>query len=199
MARSSEKASSKLPKWLSKPTVRRMDIAAYQAYSDSHRGEFIALPVGRGFSFARCRDSIHFAFYDFHALDIRPIEEIKRHPILFTLCCNSRHLAKRIWKVIGREPLDPELAAPVMFAQNPSGTDFVEICDDGRLRPYAGEDLTKLERLLIYDNPDQVEERLRKHFAGEPDDRAYTYRVSPDLAERLYREYWAKHGEGEKG
>jgi hypothetical protein len=44
-----------------------------------------------------------------------------------------------------------------------------------------------------------VEERLRKHFAGEPDDRAYTYRVSRDLAERVYREYWAKRGGEGKG
>lgn len=174
-----------------------MDRAQYQAYSDSHRGEFIALPVGSGFAFARCRSSIDFAFHDFHAPDVRSIEEIKRHPILFTLCCNSGYLAKGLWKVIGCEPLEPALAATILYAQNPWGSDFVEICADGRLRPYAGEDLTKLERLLIWDNPDQVEERLRKHFAGERDDRADTYRVRPELGERLYREYWAKHG-GEK-
>lgn len=199
MATTPSQVTPKLSKWVSKSTIRRMDRAAYQAYSDSHRGEFIALPVGSGFGFARCRGSVDFAFYDLHAPEIRPIEEIKRHPILFTLCCNSRHLARGLWKVIGYEPLEPDLAAPVMFAQNPTGTDFVEICDDGKLRPYAGEDLTKLEQLLIYDNPDQVEERLRKHFAGEPDDRAYTYRVSRDLAERVYREYWAKRGGEGKG
>jgi len=175
-----------------------MDRAAYQAYSDSHRGEFIALPIGSGFGFARCRSSVHFAFYDFHASDIKSIEEIKRQPILFTLCCNSRHLAKGVWRVIGQEPLEPELAEPPRCVDHVPGTEYIRIYYDGKFLPYAGEDLTKLEPCAVWDNPDQVEDRLRLHFIGRPYPWSERQKVPLELAERLYREYWAKHDGKEK-
>ena len=197
MGHSSNPASRKPPKWLSKTTVRRMDRAAYQAYSDSHRGEFIALPVGSGFAFARCRDSIHFSFYDFHAPDIRPIEEIRHHPILFTLCCSSRHLAKGLWQVIGQQPLEPALTKSPRCVDHVHGSDFIRIYYDGKFWPYAGEDLTKLEPCAVWDNPDQVEDRLRLHFIGRPYPWSERQKVPLEFAERLYREYWAKHcGDG---
>ncbi len=194
MARNSSQAGRKLARWLANSTVRRFDRAKYQAYSDSHLGEFIALPVGKGFGFARCRGSVHFAFYDFLAPDIAPIDEIKRHPVLFTVCCNSERLAKGVWKVIGQEPLEPELAEPPRYVRNPSGSEYVDIYCDGKFRPYAGEDLTKLEPCEVWDTPEQVEERLRLHFIGRPYPYSERSKVPLELAARLYREYWAKHG-----
>lgn len=187
----------KRPRWLANSTLRRKTREEYDAYQRAHVGEFIAIPLRSGFAFARFRGGVDFSFYDFHAPKVASIDEIKRHPILFTLWCNSERLAKGVWKVIGQEPLEPKLAEPPRHVQHVHGTDFIRIYYDGAFRPYAGEDLTKLEPCAVWDTPEQVEERLRLHFIGRPYPYSERQKVPLELAERLYREYWAKHG-GEK-
>lgn len=182
------------PRWILDTTLGRKTRQEREAYRRAHLGEFIAVPLRQGFAFARYRGDGDFSFYDFCAPDIRPIDEIKRHPILFTLCCSSERLAKGVWKVIGQEPLEPELAEPPRYVQHVHGTDFIRIYYDGKFWPYAGEDLTKLEPCAVWDTPEQVEERLRLHFIGRPYPWSERQKVPLELAERLYREYWAKHG-----
>ncbi|MBL8704909.1 MAG: hypothetical protein JNM30_08710 [Rhodospirillales bacterium] len=187
----------KRPRWLTNSTLRRKTREEKEAYRRAHLGEFIAIPLRSGFAFARYRGVSGFAFYDFHAPQIAAIDEIKRHPILFTLYCNSERLAKGVWKVIGQEPLEPELAVEERSVRHSHGSESVHIYYDGKFWPYAGEDLTKLEPCAVWDTPEQVEERLRLHFIGRPYPWSERQKVPLELAERLYREYWAKHG-GEK-
>jgi len=169
------------------------------AYRREHLGEFIAVPIQQGFAFARFRGGIDFAFYDICSAELLPIDQIKHQPVLFTLGCSADSLAKGAWKVIGQEPLEPDLAAPPKYVRNPAGSDYVDIYCGGEFRPYAGEDLTKLEPCAVWDTPEQVEERLRLHFAGQPYPWSERVKVPRELAERLYREYWAKHGGAPKG
>lgn len=189
---------TKRPRWLANSTLRRKTREEYDAYQRAHLGEFIAVPLRNGVAFARYRGGVDFSFYDFHAPKVASIDEIRRHPILFTLWCNSDRLAKGVWKVIGQEPLEPELAESPRHVDHVHGTDFIRIYYDGKFRPYAGEDLTKLEPCAVWDNPEQVEDRLRLHFIGRPYPWSERQKVPLELAERMYREYWAKHG-GEKG
>ncbi len=188
----------KRPRWLTSTTLRRKTLEERQAYRRAHLGEFIAIPLGNCFAFARYRGGINFGFYDFHAPHIASLDEIKRHPILFTLWCNSGHLAKGIWKVIGQEPLEPELAVEERYVRHSHGSDSVHIYYEGKFWPYAGEDLTKLEPCAVWDTPEQVEERLRLHFIGRPYPWSERQKVPLELAARLYREYWAKHGGAKK-
>jgi len=165
-----------------------------QAYWQSHLGEFIAIPLGEQFGFARCVKGGLFAFYNLLSSTIPPIEEIKSRGVLFTLCCSSDHLTKKIWTVIGQEPLEAELAGPPIFVRNPEGSDYIDVYRDGTFRPYAGEDLTKIDIMAVWDEPSHVEERLLNQLTGKPCRFARGARVRPELAERVYREYWAKHG-----
>lgn len=170
-----------------------MNRQEFYAYWETHRGEFIALPVGDAFGFARSVEPINFAFYDLLSAEIPSLEQIKRCEILFTLCCATDLLMRGRWKVIGQEPLEPALAVPVKKFRRLYPPKYVDIYTEGEFRPYAGEDLTKLEVCSVWDDAMQVEERLRKHFAGEPDEYA-DQKFPRALVERLYREYWAKHG-----
>ena len=101
---------------------------------------------------------------------------------------------KKIWTVIGQEPLEEKLAQPPVFVRNPEGSDYIDIYSEGEFRPYAGEDLTKIDSAAVWDEPSHVEERLLNQLTGKPCRFARGARVRPELAERVYREYWAKHG-----
>lgn len=180
------------PRWYSKSRLRKMSREEDEIYWREHRGEFIALPVGDGFAFARSVAPANFAFYDLHAAETPALEQIKRSKLLFVLCCSTDSLMRGRWKVIGHEPLEQELAVPDKKFRHPWGSQYVDIYTEGEFRPYAGEDLSKLEPCAVWDDPAQVEERLRRHFNGEPD--YLVDRVPRALAERLFREYWATHG-----
>jgi hypothetical protein len=171
-----------------------MNREEHEAYWQSHLGEFIAIPLGEHFGFARCVKGGLFAFYNLLSPAIPPIEEIKPREVLFILCCSSDHLMRKIWTVVGQEPLEGELALPPVFVRNPEGSDYIDVYRDGAFRPYAGEDLTKIDIMAVWDEPSHVEERLLNQLTGKPCRFARGARVRPELAERVYREYWAKHG-----
>ncbi len=195
MSRSSKRPGvPRRPRWLARSTRRRMSREEHEAYSRSHLGEFIIIPLGEHFGFARFLGGCWFAFYDLFAPMIPAIEDINKCPVLFTLCCSTDHLTKKIWTVIGQEPLEGELALPPVSVRNPEGSDYIDIYTAGEFRPYAGEDLTKLDILAVWDEPSHVEERLLNQLTGKPCRFARGARVRPELAERAYREYWAKHG-----
>lgn len=194
MARDSRKPIPKRPRWYARQRMRKMSREEFYAHLSEHAGEFIAIPLDRGFAYARHRGGLDFAFYDLKTPSLASIAEIKLRPILFTIGTPTDPLASRRWKVIGHEPLEPHLQEPVKYVRNPQGTEFLDIYVAGEFRPYAGEDLTTLEPLASWDRADQIEERLRKHFAGERDDHIERSKVPRELAERLYREYWSRQG-----
>jgi hypothetical protein len=70
--------------------------------------------------------------------------------------------------VIGHRALEPALEHPVKYFRQDIVTSAVDIYQDGEFYPWAGEDLTKLERLAAWEAA-HVESRLRNHFAGKPD------------------------------
>ena len=195
MAPHSGKLITKRPRWYSRRRMRQMSREEFYAHLREHAGEFIAIPLDGGFAYARHREKLNFAFYDLKTPELASIAEIKQRPILFTIGSPPDPLASKRWKVIGHEPLEPPLREPVKYFRHPQGTEFLDIYVEGRFQPYAGEDLSKLEPLASWDRADQIEDRLRKHFAGERDDHIERSKVPRELAERLCREYWARQAE----
>jgi len=164
-----------------------------QAFYRAHEGEFVAIPLDEGFGFLRIARKALYAFYDFKASTIPPLEEIEKQRILCILGGSPEAVASGRWRVIGRKHLEPVLSQPVKFFRHPQGSDYLDIYEDGEFKPYAGEDLTKLEQLVAWSAP-YVEQRLRCHFSGVRDDNTESLKVPRELADRLYREYRARQG-----
>lgn len=165
----------------------------HAAFCALHEGEFVAIPLEGKFGFARLTKKLRIALYDLELPSVPPLEQIERAPILCRIGAVPIGIASKRWRVIGRKPLEPALLAPVKFFRHPQGSTYVDIYEGGEFKPYAGEDLTKMECVASWE-PRHVEERLRNHFAGRPDPGTESLKVPRELAERLYREYWARQG-----
>jgi hypothetical protein len=170
-----------------------MSLEEVHAFYRAHEGEFVAVPLDEEYGFLRIARKARFALYDFKASTIPSLEEIEKHRILCVLGGSPEAMASGHWKIIGQKPLEPELQLPIKYFRHPQGSSQVDIYEEGEFKPYAGEDLTKLECLASWE-PRRVEERLRSHFAGRPDLGTERMKVPRELAERLYREYWARQG-----
>lgn len=165
----------------------------HAAFCALHEGEFVAIPIDDAFGFARLARKLRTALYDLRLPSVPSLEQIERAPILCTIGAVPIAMASKRWKVIGQKPLEQALLAPVKVFRHPQGSSYVDIYEEGEFKPYAGEDLTKMECLAAWE-PRHVEERLRNHFAGRPDPTTESSKVPRKLAERLYREYWARQG-----
>lgn len=170
-----------------------MSLEEAHAFYRAHEGEFVAVPLDGEFAFIRIAWKVRFALYDIKAAAIPPLEEIEKHPILCILGGSPDAMISGRWRIIGQKPLEPTLLAPVKVFRHPQGSSYVDIYEEGEFKPYAGEDLTKMECLASWE-PRHIEERLRNHFAGRPDPATESSKVPRELAERLYREYWARQG-----
>lgn len=95
------------------------------------------------------------------------------------------------WRMIGNKPLDKTLSAPIKYFRNPRGTGYIDVYVDGKFQPYAGEDLTKMERLSVW-NAKTVENRLRCHFNGSLDDETEHNKILREDAEKLRRKYFER-------
>jgi hypothetical protein len=131
-------------------------------------GNFLAISLGEAsYGFGReLRQGI--AFYDWSASRILPLEEIRGRPVAFIISVHDAAITSGRWRIIGTEPLEPELQKPVKYFREDPITGQLDLYSDGHFFAPSDEDLTKLERLRIWDGP-SVEERLRNHFLGRPD------------------------------
>lgn len=178
-------------RWPPASKLRKMSLEEVHAFYRAHEGEFVAVPLDGEYAFLRIARKARFALYGFKAATIPPLEEIEKHRILCILGGSPEAMASGHWRVIGRKPLEPALLMPVKYFRHPQGSVYVDIYKEGEFKPYAGEDLTKLECLAAWE-PRHIEERLRNHIAGRPDLGTERSKVPRELADRLYREYWAR-------
>ena len=129
------------------------DIVRIELDNDSH-------------SYACVLPHASFAFYDYCGNEELPIEEIVRKPILFFAAVMARATKTGRWSKEGHCELDPHLAPPPKFIQDPlNPKSFSLYFNDGRIVPSSREECTGLERCSVWE-PEHIEERIRDHFAG---------------------------------
>jgi hypothetical protein len=128
-------------------------------------GNYLSIPLGDGkFAFGReLKETV--AFYDKQSDCVLPVESLANIPIAFTLAVHDAAIKSGRWTIIGNQPLQPEfLYSPKFFREDPM-TGTVDIYVDGAFRRRSNEDLSQLERLVVWSG-ERVEERLRNHFLG---------------------------------
>jgi Immunity protein 26 len=109
------------------------------------------------------------AFYDCRVREpITDVHKIARSPVLFVVAVYHQVFTKGRWPRIGHVPLeDIDTPIPDQFMQD-IGTDRCTIIDQyGNERFAKAEECVNLERVAVWGAED-VEERLRDHYAGRP-------------------------------
>jgi len=109
------------------------------------------------------------AFYDCRVRGpITDLVTIVRSPVLFVLAVYDSVYAKGAWPRIGHIPLEQiDTPIPNQFMQD-IGTDRCTIIDPYfNERPAEPEQCFDLERVAVW-GADDIEERLRDHYAGRP-------------------------------
>ena len=155
--------------WLRHPEPPRFIIERQsQRFLETAPGNFLAIPLDGEFAFGRIAKGGKVACYDLKLPAIPPLEVIEKVPVLFIVTVDFVDLKSKRWKTIGKKPLEPRLCAPVKYFRQNLFTLEVDIYVEGKFFPYAGEDLSKMERLASL-SAKHVESRLRHHFAGTLD------------------------------
>lgn len=149
------------------PNFDRMTTEEVRRYSDQFEGVFFAIPLDGQFCFGRVLRRTIAACYDLPPSSVRPIDEIERAPILFRATGSiSAVLGGKRWKILGKMPLRGEAAEPSKFYRETYLYGFIDIFADGNYQPYAGEDLSQIDRLYIV-TPWHFERRVRWHMSND--------------------------------
>lgn len=143
----------------------RMNDAEFEHFLEERIGDFLAIPLDGKFCFARIAHKGDLACYDIISDAIPPIETVARASVLFTVGVNYDEFATDRWKVIGHMPLEAHLNKPQKFYRRDVITGAIDIYFEGKFMPVTNEDISKLEELAAW-SVENVEARLRKHFAG---------------------------------
>lgn len=139
-------------------------------------GQIVRVELGQGTcSYARVLNEPLIAFYDLHCDTTQEVslEEIVSSTVAFTLMVMNHAITRGRWPVIGRVGLSAELQVPPAFCKQDAATGRLSIYQEvPKLAPHyerpakPGECLG-LEAAAVWE-PEHVEDRLRDHFAGEP-------------------------------
>ncbi len=173
-------------KWKPSKPLARMTLEEMRAFQEEHKGDFIAVPLENEFGYGRNICGSSFGFYDL-LRDMPPsLEEIEKARMLFIVPVEFRVMTSGHWRLLGNRPLGKALDVPVKyFRYRPN---FVDIYVGGRFQPYAGEDLTTMERLVVW-SARHVEERLQCHFNGSVDEQTKAFMIPREETEKFQREY----------
>ena len=144
-----------------------MSIQDCRAYLAEHVGDFYAIALEGRYAFGRMVRRGELACYDLMSPTILDLDAIEKAPILFIVPVMRDCFVSPGWQLLGNRPLAGELLKPVMHFREDPITGFVDIDEEGEFRPYADEDLSKLERVAGW-SAWHIESRLRDHFAGRP-------------------------------
>jgi len=128
-------------------------------------GDLVGIQLDpKSHAYARVLGGAAYAFYDKQStLDLTPAQ-VQALPIAFFAAVMDT--AKARWERIGIVQGLPELIPPPRFIQDPlRKTSFSLYWNDGTITPASEAECHNLERASVW-FPDQMEERLRDHFAG---------------------------------
>ena len=131
-------------------------------------GNIVSIDLGDGSrSFARVLKQPLLAFYDLKAeADLEP-EVVVATEVLFKIWVVKYALSSGRWKTIGCLPLEREISEPPTFFKQDPVDKSLSLYVEGEEHPASLADCVGLERAAVWD-PEQVEDRLRDHFAGRP-------------------------------
>lgn len=133
-------------------------------------GDILKIDLGDGFfSFARVLREPMIAFYGLRVESIPDIETILSTPILFKVPVMNYAVTSGQWEVIGSRPLEPDLLTITYFWKYDVIAEKYSISNDvdDKEVPATKEECQGLERAAVWE-PENVEDRLRDHFAGVP-------------------------------
>ena len=143
----------------------RMSHRRFQRFLEGRIGDFLAIPLDDKYVYARIVRNGFLACYDAKSPDILPLEKIVALSVLFIVPVNYDEYVTDRWKVIGHRPLEEHLSQPQKFYRKDIITGDIDIYFEGKFFPVTDEDVSKLECAAAW-SADNVEARLRKHFAG---------------------------------
>jgi len=139
-------------------------------------GDFIKIELGDNMvAYARVIVNGIFAFYKIdHPSDdnIELMEQIRKSEPIFRLVVNDSAVLEGRWKIFGYSPVEPEILAnpPVFFRQDivdPKRCWLITMTP-GFKKPIAPEECVNMEMEAVWDDPEQVEDRLRDYLNGKP-------------------------------
>lgn len=144
-------------------------------------GNFFAVPLSEDdFGFGRVIRFPIVAIYDARHPAVLSPEELSGMPVLWKLLVYRYTLSAARWPVIGHRELEPDLAEQVLFFKQDFFTQKTEIYhEDGTETPASIEECLGLERAAVWD-AEPVEQRIRDHFAGIPNQSVIALRLKLD-------------------
>lgn len=106
-----------------------------------------------------------FVLFDLLTGSDVPVIDVVKHPIAFRVAVNGSAYLDGRWLRVGKSQPSPHLLAPVPKFMQDVLTGRFKIYLGGEIRPAKLEECVGLERCAVW-SPEQVEDRLRDHFAG---------------------------------
>ncbi len=137
----------------------------FKAFLDKRTGGFLAIPLDGKSRFGCMVQNGYLACYDIVSDAALPVSTIASAPTLFTVVVDYGEFVTGRWKVIGHEPLEEHLIRPRKFYREDPITKKIDVYFDGKFFPVTDEGVSKQECATAW-SADNVEARLRKHFAG---------------------------------
>jgi hypothetical protein len=147
-------------------------------------GAIVTVSLGDGYhSYAQMLESPEYAFFDCRTKDALPVEAVVARPVLFRLWVMRYAHSKGRWQKVGMATVAPALQQPVSrYIQDSIRPQEIRLYCDGRSGPLvSAADCADLECAAVWD-PEHVEDRLRDHYAGVPNEWALSLR--PKAASR---------------
>ena len=131
-------------------------------------GDIVKISLGDGtFCFGHVLEEPLLAFYDLKTDRIPSLEEIEKLPVLFKVWVMNHAIISGTWEVIGHRELSDNLKKPVsLFKQDPISKGVCLYVKSEEI-PASREQCEGLERAAVW-NPEHVEDRLRDHYLGLP-------------------------------
>lgn len=133
-------------------------------------GDVFVIPLGGQFySFGRVLNGPLVAFYDLRATGVPDIDCILAANVIFRIWVMDTAIASGHWPVVGNRLIEPYLLVPPRFYSQNLRTGALRMHHRGVERPATIDDVRGLECAVIWE-PHHVEERLRDHFHGIPNE-----------------------------
>lgn len=131
-------------------------------------GDVVAISLGDGtYAFAIVLAEPLMMFFDLRCSSVPPVEGIVNSPEVFRIWVMNSAITSGCWQVIGNAGLGAELqSSPVFFKEDPV-TKALYLYQSGKAWPATPEECEGLERAAVW-SANHVEDRLRDHFAGQP-------------------------------
>lgn len=135
-------------------------------------GDLLKIDLGNGrYSYAQVAPEPLVVFFDRVSADELPVEDLIRLPVLFRLWVANHAVTRGRWPVIGRGELGPERREePFFYKQDVTGRLALYHSTFAATNWERAANLVEcagLEAAAVWE-PEHVEDRLRDHFAGQP-------------------------------